>query len=85
MASATDAVGGLLVMDLSGRWPDPPVVPGALVCNIWLMRWSNVVYVSTPLKVVNPSKDRYSVAFICLLPALISCSRLKLTYASKTS
>jgi isopenicillin N synthase-like dioxygenase len=27
------------------------------------MRWSNDVYVSTPHKVVNPGKDRYSVAF----------------------
>ena len=53
---ATDAVGGLMVRDRSGRWLDAPVMPGAFVCNIGdcLMRWSNDVYVSTPHKVVNP-------------------------------
>ena len=63
---ATDAVGGLMVRDRSGRWLDAPVVPNAFVCNIGdcLMRWSNDVYVSTPHKVVSPpGKDRYSVAF----------------------
>jgi isopenicillin N synthase-like dioxygenase len=40
---ATDAVGGLMVQDRSGRWLDAPVVPDAFVCNIGdcLMRWSN--------------------------------------------
>jgi isopenicillin N synthase-like dioxygenase len=63
---ATDAVGGLMVRDRSGRWLDAPVVPGAFICNIGdcLMRWSNDVYVSTPHKVVSPpGSDRYSVAF----------------------
>lgn len=63
---ATDAVGGLMVRDRSGRWLDAPVIPGAFVCNIGdcLMRWSNDVYVSTPHKVISPpGKDRYSVAF----------------------
>ena len=63
---ATDAVGGLMVQDRSGRWLDAPVIPDAFVCNIGdcLMRWSNDVYVSTPHKVVSPpGKDRYSVAF----------------------
>ena len=63
---ATDAVGGLMVRDRSGRWLDAPVVPDAFVCNIGdcLMRWSNDVYVSTPHKVVSPpNRDRYSVAF----------------------
>jgi isopenicillin N synthase-like dioxygenase len=62
---ATDAVGGLMVQDRSGRWLDAPVIPGTFVCNIGdcLMRWSNDVYVSTPHKVVNPGLDRYSVAF----------------------
>jgi isopenicillin N synthase-like dioxygenase len=62
---ATDAVGGLMVQDRSGRWLDAPVIPGTFVCNIGdcLMRWSNDVYVSTPHKVVNPGRDRYSVAF----------------------
>jgi isopenicillin N synthase-like dioxygenase len=63
---ATDAVGGLMVQDRSGRWLDAPVVPNTFVCNIGdcLMRWSNDVYVSTPHKVVSPpGADRYSVAF----------------------
>ena len=63
---ATDAVGGLMVQDRSGRWHDAPVMPNAFVCNIGdcLMRWSNDVYVSTPHKVVSPpGVDRYSVAF----------------------
>jgi isopenicillin N synthase-like dioxygenase len=75
---ATDAVGGLMVQDRSGRWLDAPVVPDAFVCNIGdcLMRWSNDVYVSTPHKVVSPpGQDRYSVAFF-LDPnpdALVAC------------
>ena len=75
---ATDAVGGLMVQNRSGRWLDAPVVPGAFVCNIGdcLMRWSNDVYVSTPHKVVSPpGKHRYSVAFF-LDPnpdALVAC------------
>jgi isopenicillin N synthase-like dioxygenase len=63
---ATDAVGGLMVRDRSGRWLEAPARPGAFVCNIGdcLMRWSNDVYVSTPHKVVSPAgADRYSVAF----------------------
>ncbi len=53
---ATDAVGGLMVRDRSGRWLDAPVIADAFVCNIGdcLMRWSNDVYVSTPHKVVSP-------------------------------
>lgn len=75
---ATDAVGGLMVRERSGRWLDAPVVPGAFVCNIGdcLMRWSNDIYVSTPHKVVSPSRaERYSVAFF-LDPnpdALVEC------------
>jgi isopenicillin N synthase-like dioxygenase len=84
---ATDAVGGLMVRDRSGRWLDAPVVPDAFVCNIGdcLMRWSNDVYVSTPHKVVSPpGKDRYSVAFfldpnpdalVACLPTCISAER----------
>ncbi|HET7886927.1 MAG TPA: 2-oxoglutarate and iron-dependent oxygenase domain-containing protein [Bradyrhizobium sp.] len=63
---ATDAVGGLMVQDRSGRWLEAPVIPNTFVCNIGdcLMRWSNDVYVSTPHKVVSPpGADRYSVAF----------------------
>jgi len=84
---ATDAVGGLMVRDRSGRWLDAPVVPGTFVCNIGdcLMRWSNDVYVSTPHKVVSPAgADRYSVAFfldpnpdavVACLPTCVSPDR----------
>jgi isopenicillin N synthase-like dioxygenase len=84
---ATDAVGGLMVQDRSGRWLDAPVMPDAFVCNIGdcLMRWSNDVYVSTPHKVVSPpGSDRYSVAFfldpnpdavVACLPTCISPDR----------
>jgi isopenicillin N synthase-like dioxygenase len=84
---ATDAVGGLMVRDRSGRWLDAPVMQGAFVCNIGdcLMRWSNDVYVSTPHKVVSPpGVDRYSVAFfldpnpdaiVACLPTCISSDR----------
>ena len=83
---ATDEVGGLMVQDRSGRWLDAPVIPDTFVCNIGdcLMRWSNDVYVSTPHKVVNPGRDRYSVAFfldpnpdamVACLPTCISVER----------
>ncbi|WP_213771779.1 2-oxoglutarate and iron-dependent oxygenase domain-containing protein [Bradyrhizobium sp. dw_78] len=84
---ATDAIGGLMVQDRSGRWLDAPVIPDAFVCNIGdcLMRWSNDVYVSTPHKVVSPpGADRYSVAFfldpnpdamVACLPTCISPER----------
>ncbi|MGA7808853.1 isopenicillin N synthase family dioxygenase [Bradyrhizobium sp.] len=84
---ATDAVGGLMVQDRSGRWLDAPVIQDAFVCNIGdcLMRWSNDVYVSTPHKVVSPpGKDRYSVAFfldpnpdaiVACLPSCTSAER----------
>ncbi|QDW40057.1 isopenicillin N synthase family oxygenase [Bradyrhizobium sp. KBS0727] len=83
---ATDEVGGLMVQDRSGRWLDAPVIPDTFVCNIGdcLMRWSNDVYVSTPHKVVNPGKDRYSVAFfldpnpdavVACLPTCVSADR----------
>jgi isopenicillin N synthase-like dioxygenase len=81
---ATDAVGGLMVRDRSGRWLDAPVVPNAFVCNIGdcLMRWSNDVYVSTPHKVVSPpGRDRYSVAFFldpnpdAIVACLPTCTR----------
>ena len=84
---ATDAVGGLMVQDRSGRWLDAPSLPGAFICNIGdcLMRWSNDIYVSTPHKVVSPAgKDRHSEAFfldpnpdvlVACLPTCVSADR----------
>lgn len=62
---ATDGVAGLQVRRRDGAWLDAPHVSGAFVCNIadCLMRWTNDVYVSTPHRVVQPTAERYSVAF----------------------
>ncbi|WP_376090296.1 2OG-Fe(II) oxygenase family protein [Roseomonas sp. CCTCC AB2023176] len=62
---ATDGTPGLEVRRRDGRWLDVPDVPGALVCNIGdcLMRWSNGTYASTPHRVRNPARERYSAAF----------------------
>ena len=62
---ATDGVAGLQVQRRGGGWVDVPALPGAFVCNIGdcLMRWSNDVYVSTPHRVLPPSRERYSIAF----------------------
>jgi isopenicillin N synthase-like dioxygenase len=48
---ATDDVGGLEVRTRAGEWIEAPVVPGAFIVNIGdcLMRWTNDVYVSTPI------------------------------------
>lgn len=74
---ATDGVAGLMVRTRAGEWIKAPTVPGALLCNIGdcLMRWTNDVYVSTPHRVVSPTRDRYSVVFF-LDPnpeALVAC------------
>ena len=48
-----------------GGWIDAPHVEGALICNIGdcLMRWTGDDYVSTPHRVLRPTRDRYSIAF----------------------
>ncbi|MGC3983358.1 MAG: 2-oxoglutarate and iron-dependent oxygenase domain-containing protein [Pseudorhodoferax sp.] len=78
---ATDGVAGLQVQRRGGGWTDVPALPGAFVCNIGdcLMRWSNDVYVSTPHRVLPPTRERYSVAFFldpnpdALVSAIPSC------------
>jgi isopenicillin N synthase-like dioxygenase len=62
---ATDGVAGLEVESRSGEWIDVPSMAGAFVCNIGdcLMRWSNDTYVSTPHRVRQPVRERYSIAF----------------------
>jgi isopenicillin N synthase-like dioxygenase len=62
---ATDGVAGLEVASRSGEWIDAPSIAGAFVCNIGdcLMRWSNDLYVSTPHRVRQPLRERYSIAF----------------------
>jgi isopenicillin N synthase-like dioxygenase len=78
---ATDGVGGLQVRRRDGGWIDVPALPGAFVCNIGdcLMRWSNDVYVSTPHRVLPPTRERYSIAFFldpnpnAMVSAIPSC------------
>lgn len=78
---ATDGVAGLQVRRRDGVWLDAPHVEGAFVCNIGdcLMRWTNDVYVSTPHRVLQPARERYSVAFFAdanpdaLIEALPGC------------
>ena len=62
---ATDGVAGLEVASRSGEWIDVASMAGAFVCNIGdcLMRWSNDTYVSTPHRVRQPVRERYSIAF----------------------
>lgn len=81
---ATDGVPGLQVRRRDGGgWIDAPHVPGAFVCNIGdcLMRWTNDIYVSTPHRVVPPTRDRYSLAFFldpnpdALVEVLENCRR----------
>jgi len=62
---ATDGVAGLEVASRSGEWIDVPSMAGAFVCNIGdcLMRWSNDIYMSTPHRVRQPVRERYSIAF----------------------
>jgi len=62
---ATDGVGGLQVRARDGEWIAVTPPPDGLVCNIGdcLMRWTNDVYRSTPHRVVDPPRERYSIAF----------------------
>lgn len=62
---ATDGVAGLQVRRRDGTWLDAPAIPGAFICNIGdcLMRWTNDVYVSTPHRVLQPPRERFSIAF----------------------
>jgi isopenicillin N synthase-like dioxygenase len=80
---AQDDSGGLQVRHREGHWIDATPLPGTFVCNVGdcLMRWSNDVYVSTPHRVVNRSRqDRYSAAFFfdpnadALVECLPSCT-----------
>lgn len=77
----TDDVGGLEIKNRAGQWLAAPVIPNAFVVNIGdqLMRWTNDIYVSTPHRVVQPPRERYSVAFFydpnpeSLLESIPSC------------
>jgi isopenicillin N synthase-like dioxygenase len=62
---AVDGVAGLQVRRRDGAWIEAPSIPGALVVNIGdlLMRWTNDIYVSTPHRVRQPERQRYSLAF----------------------
>ncbi len=62
----TDGTPGLQVRPRGARdWQDVPHVPGAFIVNIGdcLMRWTNDIYVSTPHRVLPPTRARQSIAF----------------------
>jgi isopenicillin N synthase-like dioxygenase len=80
---ATDGVAGLEVRRRDGAWIEAPSVAGALIVNIGdlLMRWTNDIYVSTPHRVRQPERERYSLAFfldpnpealVAVLPACVA-------------
>ena len=75
-----DAVGGLEVLDLGGRWVGVPPVPGAFVINIGdlMARWTNDRWRSTLHRVVDPAAAaarRQSMAYFqnANWSAAISC------------
>ena len=59
-----DAVGGLQVEDISGKWIEAPPIEGSLVINVGdlLSRWTDGIYRSTRHRVINSSgRDRLSL------------------------
>jgi isopenicillin N synthase-like dioxygenase len=77
-----EGVGGLEVLDHSGRWREVPRVPGSLVVNLGdlMARWTNDRWSSTLHRVVAPTaelaeRDRVSVAFFYLpnADAVVEC------------
>ena len=62
---AQDDVGGLEVRTPDGDWIEVPPVRGSLVMNVgdMLHRWSNGRLLSTPHRVVQRRRERYSAAF----------------------
>jgi len=56
---------GLQVMDLEDNWLQVPPIPGTFVINIgdMLEAWTNGVYSSTPHRVVNNGRERFSIPF----------------------
>lgn len=61
---AQDDVGGLQVMNRSGRWVEAPPIPGTFVVNIGglMQRLTNDLYIANLHRVVNASgRERYSL------------------------
>lgn len=58
-------VPGLEIMLPSGKWIAAPPVDGAILVNTgeFLNRWTNGRFLATPHRVVQVSRDRYSMAF----------------------
>ncbi|MDA1088910.1 MAG: isopenicillin N synthase family oxygenase [Proteobacteria bacterium] len=55
---------GLQVLGRDGQWMWPDPVEGGIVVNTgeFLNRWSNGRFLATPHRVVQPSRERYSIA-----------------------
>ena len=59
-----DAVGGLQIEDIDGKWIEAPPIEGSLVINVGdlLSRWTDGVYRSTKHRVINRSgRERLSL------------------------
>lgn len=59
-----DAVGGLQIQSMDGKWIHAPPIEGALIINVGdlLARWTDGAYRSTPHRVVNQSgQERLSI------------------------
>ncbi len=64
---AQSALPGLSVLTQSGKWIEPPVIPGSYVVNSgdMMKRWTNERFLSTPHRAINttPNADRYAIPF----------------------
>lgn len=76
---AQSALPGLAILSQSGRWIEPPVIPGSFVVNSgdMMKRWTNERFLSTPHRAINttPNADRYAIPFFfdCNIDHLMTC------------
>lgn len=56
---------GLQIQTRDGRWIEAHQIEGAILVNTgeFLNRWTNGRFIATPHRVVQPKRDRYSIAF----------------------
>src|SRR3546814_20415782 len=68
---AQNEVPGLSIRTPDGAWIDAPAIPGPFIVNggEMLRRWTNVRFLATPHRVVNPSgRARYALPFLSACP-----------------